>query len=63
MVTPKGFLKSVGEPCSLCRLLRNKIIKNTTKRSSIIAVKTPITTSMYPSPSFRAATKNNLNVN
>lgn len=45
IVTPNGLRSNVGDPCSLCRLLTIKIITNTTRSNSIMAVNTPIITS------------------
>lgn len=56
MVTLNGFLSRVGEPCSLCRLFRIRMMTKTMSNSNIMAVSTPITTSTYVSLSFLAAT-------
>lgn len=56
MVTPKGFLNNVGDPCNFCRLLSISMTTNTIRSSNITAVSTPMMTSTKPCPSFLAAT-------
>lgn len=57
IANPKGFFNTVGELCSFCRRLNNKIITNTNNKSNVTAVRTPIKTSTYSLPSSLAVTE------